>query len=508
MNFYLMTSLSAFVITLSLSLFVYLKDKKNPINKYYGLMNFTLAIWTLWDVLSMFIPPADIARGIMVSRICYAFAIFTPVFYVQFVYAISRTNNVPFVLGTGYFASFLLLLAVLFNFQFVKGLEPDMVFGYMRSRMVGGLTFDLFTLLYFSFAFYGLYILFISIRRHTGQVRNQIKYAFLASVVAHSAGPIYFLTMFGVKIPALDTLLVTSNTVIVAYAITKHNMMDISVVISRTMAEVLTILFHGTIYLTLVWLYRVAFSTSIDLPFLIWTILYGILVGQTHQQIRIFLQTTADKLFLRGKYDYYKELSEASSRVGAKLSLPEILRVLYKTFQDVVEITNPRVYLPEFFVKGEETSDRYLLYDKETCLPREEEPALGMDSSMVKELTAARKPVFGGKELEAALLVPCFLEERLIAVFVLGPKLSEEDYTDEDMRLLNVLANQAAMALDHTRTYEKIKADMEAAGRQRIGALERTLEELRVKNQELENAKREAKEKADEKAGELEKGKE
>jgi signal transduction histidine kinase len=58
------------------------------------------------------------------------------------------------------------------------------------------------------------------------------------------------------------------------------------------------------------------------------------------------------------------------------------------------------------------------------------------------------------------------LENRLIAIFVLGRKLSEDPYTDEDIRLLEVLASQAAMALDHTRSYEKIKVDLEVAERQ------------------------------------------
>lgn len=98
--------------------------------------------------------------------------------------------------------------------------------------------------------------------------------------------------------------------------------MDISVVISRAVAEILAILFHGTIYLILVWLYQTFASPTIDLPFLVWTVLYGILVGQTHQGIRLFLQTTSDKLFLRGRYDYYRALADASSKVGKSFPCP------------------------------------------------------------------------------------------------------------------------------------------------------------------------------------------
>ena len=112
------------------------------------------------------------------------------------------------------------------------------------------------------------------------------------------------------------------------YAITKHRLMDISVIISRAVAEVLTVLFLGAIYLGLVWFHYNFISSTIGLSFIAWTIAYGILVGQIHQRIRIFIQTTSDKVFLRGKYDYYKELAEVSLQVGEKLSLPSISLLL------------------------------------------------------------------------------------------------------------------------------------------------------------------------------------
>jgi len=85
---------------------------------------------------------------------------------------------------------------------------------------------------------------------------------------------------------------------------------------------------------------------------------------------------------------------------------------------------------------------------------------------MVAELITQREPLLEIKELNAALVVPCLLEDRLIAIFVLGRKLSEDPYTDEDIKLLKVLANQAAVALDHTRSYEKIKGDLEVVERE------------------------------------------
>jgi len=129
--------------------------------------------------------------------------------------------------------------------------------------------------------------------------------------------------------------------------------MDISVVISRSVAEVLTIIFLGSIYLSLVWLHLIFVSSKINWLFLTWTILYGILVGQIYQRTRLFIQTTSDKLFLRGKYDYYKELSEVATQITKTLSMENILNNLRRTFYEVIEVSNPRIYLSEDFDRPE-----------------------------------------------------------------------------------------------------------------------------------------------------------
>jgi signal transduction histidine kinase len=310
---------------------------------------------------------------------------------------------------------------------------------------------------------------FIGYLRAKGNRKRQLFNLFWSSLLGYSLGGLNFNIVFSLGFPftaAIGNLGIIFHEIVYAYTITKQRLMDISVVISRAVAEVLTVLFQGTIYLSLVWFYRSYVSTSINSLFLAWTILYGILVGQTYREIRLLIQTSSDKLFLRGRYNYYRSLSDASSHVGEKLSLQNILKVLYDTFHNVVEISNPRVFLPEYFAETEKSSDRYLIYDKRTYLPDAAGQSVRVNSLIVEQLIGGREPLENVEELNAALVVPCMLEDRLIGFFALGHKLSEDPYTDEDMRLLKVLANQAAITLDHTRSYEKIRIDLESVERQ------------------------------------------
>jgi sigma-B regulation protein RsbU (phosphoserine phosphatase) len=53
--------------------------------------------------------------------------------------------------------------------------------------------------------------------------------------------------------------------------------------------------------------------------------------------------------------------------------------------------------------------------------------------------------------LETELLLPLAVKEKLIGFMSLAPKLSEEPYTDSDLRLLKSLAAQTGLALEVAR---------------------------------------------------------
>ena len=61
------------------------------------------------------------------------------------------------------------------------------------------------------------------------------------------------------------------------------------------------------------------------------------------------------------------------------------------------------------------------------------------------------------RQLGAAVVVPSFAEHRLIGFLVLGEKRTGAMYTQDDLRMLQTLANQAALAIENARFYEHEK---------------------------------------------------
>jgi signal transduction histidine kinase len=59
--------------------------------------------------------------------------------------------------------------------------------------------------------------------------------------------------------------------------------------------------------------------------------------------------------------------------------------------------------------------------------------------------------------LTATVIIPSFLEDRFMGFIVLGDKMSGQIYTPEDLNVFQVLASQAALAIENAQFYEEAK---------------------------------------------------
>jgi two-component system NtrC family sensor kinase len=61
------------------------------------------------------------------------------------------------------------------------------------------------------------------------------------------------------------------------------------------------------------------------------------------------------------------------------------------------------------------------------------------------------------RQLGGTLIIPSFLEDKLLGFIVLGDKLSGQMYTQDDLNVFQVLASQAALAIENAQFYEQAK---------------------------------------------------
>jgi signal transduction histidine kinase len=105
-------------------------------------------------------------------------------------------------------------------------------------------------------------------------------------------------------------------------------------------------------------------------------------------------------------------------------------------------------------------------------------PSFSSDNPLIKWLTLEQEPLIyeevkrrledvredtyralekNMRFLGASVVIPSFLEHRFMGFFVLGDKVSGQIYTPDDLDVFQVLASQAALAIENAQFYEEVK---------------------------------------------------
>jgi serine phosphatase RsbU (regulator of sigma subunit) len=188
-----------------------------------------------------------------------------------------------------------------------------------------------------------------------------------------------------------------------------------------------------------------------------------------------------DKLFYSERYNYQQALLEYSRELPRLLELDEVLKSIITRISDTMHVERMAVVLCDT-IEGCRTIRRGIseqdcsFNDKEgsliELLRRTKTPQILdiQDETIMTKLTAEdqRRII----ECGIVLAVPLILQDRLIGIIVVGPKLSGRMYSQEDIALLTTVSNQAAVAIENSRLHiaeiEKKKYEEELAIARRI----------------------------------------
>jgi signal transduction histidine kinase len=412
-------------------------------------------------------------------RILATGVVFMPPTFLKFCYSLDNSGGEAVIQkqnkklkGAFAVSIFLCLLGIFTNILYVG--VKKVTFGYVGDPGPGFLLF--LALLLFCIT-NGLIFLYKTARRTSGNQKAILK------------GAYYLFWFFWVG--ALSVLPTLQGTIIlggfpiwnftnilygllIAFLITKFQILDISVVINKTAAFVTTVAIFSGLYFLFVVPYRMFVTTEIDLIFLLSTLIFMVLMGLRFERIRLFIQTTAEKKFLKGRYDYKEVLLKFSTALSETSELKQILDVVNNLFKNEIEVSDVYMFLPAQYSQDTNIeSDQppvegMFLWSTNTQTPTDVHilpnhillKTLADNPHAVKDtdnIPRELKTFF--EDNQAALMVPCIRLSTLEGIFVFHPKLTEEDYSAEDLQLLKTLSIQMATALNRIKPFEQIKKD-------------------------------------------------
>lgn len=458
---------SSFIIafsSLSLGIFVYLKDRRNVVNSMYFFLCVSIALWSFGFMIVIIAPNKTIA--LLGVRICNIGYILIPVLFLHFILALLKINKLKRrILYFAYTVNFFMHI-LNFTKLYIKDIvEPKLVFKYI---IIPGILHPLCILMLLIYIGYAYYELLKGYMRSTGIERNQIKYILVASTIGFIGGSTVFLPVFNINVYPFGYLFVFLYSVVVAYAIVKHRLMDINIIFKKRVTYAYaSFLLLIPLFLLVIYGQKATFKT-VNYPFSIFIL--GVIVAAAYffPKVKVRAEKTVEQLIFKNKYDYRKTISDLSKAMVSILSTNDLCKEIITTTTDALMVEKSSIYIfdeENGFYKlyesiGLNEEKTVTSYHKEdlffSWIERHKEIFIKEELERDTVDTEALAVVEKMNQMESEICIPLITKQKLIGIINLGMKGKGEMYTHEDLELLTTLSNQAAIAIENAKLYEDI----------------------------------------------------
>lgn len=440
---------------LFLGILVYLNNKKSSTNRAFIIVAIGIILWVTTLYLSD--QSTFYNYALFINRLIFSVAFINgaSLLYFAFVFpnnlpVFSRPLRLFFFLLTGILA----LLSVSTNF-IVKGIE-------IRDW---GTNIDLGHF-YFIFIFWmiscviGMLISLIKKYINFKDLKKiQLQYLFLGfllsaiiTITTNIVSPLvtgsYAFAKFG---PYSMIFLVTFT----AYAITRHHLMDIRLLVVKSIVYFLLFLFITFIYTFFVVIIGVLlFKQDLQASTFWPPLAVALVVGFTLHPLRRAFTKWTDRIFFKDRYDFEDLTKKLNEVATSTIILSELLFRFLNNLLEEMRITRGTFILLE---NGK-------IYETESVGYKE---VINLEPDEIKHLIKEGKTEIFDEVLEgskckeimrkynASLIFPLKTEGEIVGFLILGEKKSGDIYTAQDIRVLEIITAQLALGVQNAKAYEK-----------------------------------------------------
>lgn len=431
-------------------------DIRKTLHRVLILLNVSLSIWgfgCMGAALS-----SDSSTALLWWKIAQLGGYFAGVFSLHIAFLVSNTKR-RWDLIVSY------TIAILFQFfSFLNILKIDTKLLFETYYLTSDdIKFKIFFILWILIGVDTTIVFIRGLMRAREQERTRIKYLLIAIMIGYWGGATHFLPVFGARVFPFANFLVAIYPLITTYAIMRHRLLDIEVIIKKTLVftSLFAIVFGIFVAVTLMIQQLTGAGNSL-LGFAI----SSVIIIFTVRPVEIFLVRITDRYLFQKKYDYRRLIKEFMDELKTMvLNTSDIAQSTVDFFNASIRPACVAIFIYNKF------TNKYELIASSDL--KEKYLKLAGDSPLIKILSEAGQAVrISNDRLNSSqeqkqfavsgieLIVPLLVHKELIGVFCLGKKKSDENYTDEDMETLSGLSGALAISLNNAQLFGE-RADAE-----------------------------------------------
>ncbi|MDE1920517.1 MAG: GAF domain-containing protein [Candidatus Omnitrophica bacterium] len=288
----------------------------------------------------------------------------------------------------------------------------------------------------------------------------------LGSLFVYCLASTDFLVNYGFPHYPLGVIAILLSLTISAYAIARYRLMDIRVAISNT---AIFIVVYAVVLGFPVYIYVLGFKLT--------AFILAIFFATAGPFIYFYIQRRAEDGLLQEQRRYQATLRQASAGMGKIKDLKKLLNMIVYVLTHAIQIEHALVYIydknKKQYVLGaskKKTGHKHFIdsfEDKSSLVQYLSQNKNLIIYEEIKQKSQDYKDFALGQiaqiisSLEGELIAPIFIENNIIAIIVMGKKESGKIYTQDDISVFGILANQTALAIENAKFYEDMKSTQE-----------------------------------------------
>ncbi|MFH0731356.1 MAG: ATP-binding protein [Candidatus Omnitrophota bacterium] len=346
---YYISSLLTVITCLSLGVFILYKNPRSSTHQSLCLLNLSVALWSL--LLFLHYHSKDYNSALLSVRLLHIGAVFIPSCYFYFICnLLGITKAKKGLLRLCWFLS-LLFLGLSFTKYFIRDVSPKLNFVYYGDA---GPLYILWIIIYTAIIAYSLVLLLKEIKVASSSKKNQIKYVLFASIIGFAGAATVYPLWYNIPILPFGEHVVFLYPIIIALAVLKHKLLDIEIVIRKTLVYSLLAGFITVIFLLMVLFTERLFKNIMGYQSFLATVTAAIIIAIMFTPVKNRIQLLVDKIYLGGthaqmqkEFQKFKDELEQSDKMKAVATLAA--GMAHEIRNPLTAIKTFTEYLPEKF---------------------------------------------------------------------------------------------------------------------------------------------------------------
>jgi len=459
---------------LILAVYIFFKNPKNPTFRSLAIMTGSAALWMAIGSFRTYL----ISSGVMIPHITnwmgpFGCMIFPALLCFTLNFPAKSRNFKP-LFEIILYLPFIISAILCFNGKWFT--NQRIVNGvYLRDYLIAFNIFAVFAIIYLIISAVNLIYKY----RHLSSALDRLKmrYVFLGSVFTVSFG-----TFFSLILPLLGNnsfwdLGMGSGVftvVFFSYAMLKHRLLDIEIVISHSIGYAVAITFVIFGYIGLIALFGRFLEQFVGYSNIIVSASSALIIAFLFQPLQSFIQRYIYTKFFAGRFEYQKSLLQVSRELVTRLNLEDLLNFFVEALKQHIGVEQVTFLLrreerpvgeTSYYVHAHrgiepEIAGRFKVknglinwfYNEKDAFVKEEMKLTMADEGFHTLYDNLHK-------IGADVLVPVFIKDKLEGIITIGSKNNGRSYSQSDIDTLNILSTQVGIGIENARLYGEAVTD-------------------------------------------------